>query len=63
VKEYWLVDADKKFVEQYFLQNDEFELAEKIQHGTVRCTVLAGLIIPLEAIFDEDKNEESIKGI
>jgi Uma2 family endonuclease len=36
VKEYWLVDADKKFVEQYLLQNDEFELAEKIQHGTVR---------------------------
>jgi len=58
VKEYWLVDADKKFIEQYILQNDEFELAEKVQHGTVRCKVLDGLIIPLEAIFDEDKNEE-----
>ncbi len=58
VKEYWLVDADKKFIEQYILQTDEFELAEKIQHGTVRCKVLDGLVIPLEAIFDEDKNEE-----
>ncbi len=47
VKEYWLVDADKKFVEQYVLQTDEFELAEKIQHGTVRCKVLDGLVIPL----------------
>ncbi len=58
VKEYWLVDADKKFIEQYILQIDEFELAEKIQHGTVRCKVLVGLVIPLEAIFDEEKNEE-----
>jgi len=53
-----VVDADKKSVEQYLLQNSEFELAEKIQHGTVRCKVLDGLVIPLEAIFNEDKNEE-----
>jgi Uma2 family endonuclease len=63
VKEYWLVDADKKFIEQYILQTDQFELAEKIQHGTVRCKVLDGLIIPLKAIFDEDKNEEFLREI
>ena len=56
VKEYWLVDADKKVVEQYILDNESFVLAEKVQHATVRCKVLAGLEIPLEAIFDEDAN-------
>jgi len=57
VKEYWLADADKRFVEQYFLENESFVLAEKVQHGTIRCNVLKGLEIPLEAIFDEHANE------
>ncbi|HEX8461477.1 MAG TPA: Uma2 family endonuclease [Segetibacter sp.] len=57
VKEYWLVDADKQFVEQYLLDKESFILAEKVQHGTIRCEVLKGLEIPLNAIFDEDANE------
>lgn len=58
VKEYWLIDADRKSVEQYVLENDVFVLAEKVQHGTIRCKVLDGLEIPLKAIFDEEANEE-----
>jgi len=58
VKEYWLVDADKKAVEQYVLEGDVFLLSEKVQHGTIRCKVLEGLEIPLQAIFDEDENEK-----
>jgi Uma2 family endonuclease len=57
VKEYWLVDADQQFVEQYVLDKESFTLAEKVQHGTIRCAVLRGLEIPLAAIFDEDANE------
>jgi len=57
VKEYWLVDADNRAVEQYRLETERFVLTEKVQHGTVRCQVLNGLEIPLEAIFDEDANE------
>jgi len=63
VKEYWLVDADKKLVEQYVLDNENFVLAEKVQHATVRCKVLEGLEIPLDAIFNEEANELFQRGI
>ena len=63
VKEYWLVDADKKVVEQYLLENEVFVLIEKVQHATVRCKVLEGLEIPLAAIFDEVANEEFLREI
>lgn len=57
VKEYWLVNYKKQFIEQYLLEDEVFVLAEKVQHGTIRCKVLAGLEIPLKAIFDEEENE------
>lgn len=57
VKEYWIVNYKKEFVEQYFLDNESFVLNEKVQHGTIRCNVLKGLEIPLEAIFQEEANE------
>jgi Uma2 family endonuclease len=57
VKEYWLIDYKKQFIEQYFLDNEVFVLVEKVQHGTIRCIVLEGLEIPLKAIFDEEANE------
>ena len=61
VKEYWLVDYKKKCVEQYFLEDEAFALAEKVQHGTIRCKTLEGLEIPLKAIFDEEANELFLK--
>ena len=57
VKEYWLADYKKQLIEQYFLEDENFVLAEKVQHGTIRCNVLQGLEIPLKAIFDEEENE------
>ena len=57
VKEYWLADYKKQLIEQYFLEDENFVLAEKVQHGTIRCNVLEGLEIPLKAIFDEEENE------
>ena len=58
VKEYWIVDPDKKIVEQYFLEGEVFTLAEKISYATVKCGQIKGLEIPLEAIFDETANDE-----
>lgn len=63
VKEYWLIDADKRVVEQYILEDQSFVLAEKVQHATVRCKVLEGLEIPLEAIFEEETNEQFLREI
>ncbi len=61
VKEYWIVDADKKSVEQYFLEGEVFVLNEKRLHGSIQCKVLAGLEIPLEAVFEEEANEAFFK--
>lgn len=63
VREYWLVDADEKIIEQYILENESFVLWEKVQHATVRCMVLQGFEIPLEAIFDEAANETFLNEI
>ncbi|HKG67424.1 MAG TPA: Uma2 family endonuclease [Segetibacter sp.] len=57
VKEYWLVNYENQFIEQYLLEKEVFVLAEKVQHGTVRCLVLEGLEIPLKAIFNDEHNE------
>lgn len=61
VKEYWLVNYKKQFIEQYFLENEVFILGEKVQHGTIRCKILENLEIPLKAIFDEEENELFVK--
>ncbi len=61
VKEYWLVNYKNQCIEQYFLENNTFELNEKVQHGTIRCKVLQGLEIPLQAIFNEEENEVFLK--
>lgn len=54
VREYWLVHPEERFVEQYALKNESFEL--KARHTTsdaaVVCIVLEDLRIPLAEIFD-----------
>ncbi|MBD0351464.1 MAG: Uma2 family endonuclease [Flavisolibacter sp.] len=52
VKEYWIVDPDTKFIEQYLLQGEDYYLKEKLHHGTVQCEVLQGLEIELKDFFD-----------
>ncbi len=56
VREYWLVHPEERFVEQYALKDESFEL--KVRHtvpdDTVDCIVLDGLRIPLKEIFDNN---------
>lgn len=61
VPEYWIVNPDKKEVEQYLLSDKQYELKAKMDNGTLRCVVLEGLQIPLAAIFDEDANESFLQ--
>lgn len=63
VQEYWLVHPDKKEVEQYVLDGHVFQLKAKMDNGTVRCNVLQGLEIPLEAIFDEEVNDRFLSAM
>lgn len=56
VQEYWIIDADKETVEQYFLQNEQYELLLKAKDGKVESVVLPDFKIPIQAIFDEQIN-------
>jgi Uma2 family endonuclease len=53
VSEYWIIEPEKKFVEQYFLENEEYELFAKINDGEIQSNIVQGFRIPVKAIFDE----------
>jgi Uma2 family endonuclease len=63
VGEYWIVDAERRTVEQYALVNGQYELVEKKNSGIIASTVVAGFTLPVEAIFDEQRNLEALAGI
>ena len=56
IGEYWIVDAENESVEQYFLQNERYELLLKAKDGTIASTVLPNFKVPVRAIFDETEN-------
>lgn len=56
VTEYWIIDADKQTVEQYFLQNEQYELLLKAKDGEIESIVVKNFKIPIRAIFDEGEN-------
>jgi Uma2 family endonuclease len=61
VSEYWIVDADKQTVEQYTLIDGNYQLLLKSGSGTIRSEVIAGLEIPIVAIFDDAENLRVLK--
>jgi Uma2 family endonuclease len=61
VQEYWIVDTEKMFVEQYLLEDVKFVLQMKSNTGTVTSRVLDGFSVPVECLFDETKNIEFIR--
>ena len=58
VEEYWLVDPEKKLIEQYFLENGDYQLNLKARDGTIESNVIDGFNIPIQAIFDEEINRK-----
>ena len=58
VAEYWIVDPEKEIIEQYFLQNKQYELLLKSNNGEIRSVVLDGFAIPVTAIFNQQINLE-----
>jgi Uma2 family endonuclease len=60
VQEYWIVDADKQTIEQYFLQNEQYELLLKAKDGAIESVVLPEFKIPIRAIFDETENLQAL---
>ena len=63
VREYWLVDSDRAHVEQYLLQSGAFQLQVKADTGEIKCSAIAGLILPVKAIFDPAANQAALKAL
>ncbi len=63
VREYWIIDAENESVEQYFLQNEEYELLLKARDGTIESVVLPEFKIQIRAVFDEQTNLAELKRI
>jgi Uma2 family endonuclease len=61
VQEYWIVDADQQTIEQYCLVEGQYELMLKSAEGNIKSTVLTGFQIPIQSIFDETRNLETMK--
>ncbi len=56
-KEYWIVDPDKKMVEQFILDETKKEFvpfSKKKLEDHITCQVISGCSFPVAAIFDED---------
>jgi Uma2 family endonuclease len=62
VIEYWIVDADRRVLEQYVLRGDTYELAMKAGDGTVRCVAVQGAEFPVQALFDDAEHEKALAG-
>ena len=61
IRDYWIIDAEHEIVEQYFLQNEEYELLLKAKDGTIQSIVLPDFKIQIRALFDEKLNLEELK--
>jgi Uma2 family endonuclease len=63
VKEYWIVDAERKSIEQYLLARGVYELAAKKKTGTLQCRAIKGLKFPVAAAFDPRANLHALEAI
>ncbi len=61
IREYWIIDAAHETIEQYFLQNEVYELLLKAKDGTITSVVLPEFKIQIRAVFDERINLEELK--
>ena len=60
VGEYWMIDPERETVEQYALQNEQYELLLKAKDGNVESVVLKDFKIPVRAVFDEGLNLQTL---
>ncbi|RMG68182.1 MAG: Uma2 family endonuclease [Bacteroidetes bacterium] len=61
VQEYWIVDPLARSVEQYRLDAEgQYELILKAGSGPIRCQVIPGFEIRIEAVFDSSANLEEL---
>lgn len=63
VREYWLIDPEQEFIEQYALHGDTYELVIKARTGTISSAAVPGFEIPVRAIFDPAEQLAALRAI
>ena len=63
VKEYWIVDAVAETVELHCLAGDSYPSVPAQNDGVLSSNVIAGLELPVRAVFDETANAETLRAI
>jgi Uma2 family endonuclease len=61
IREYWLLDPEREFVEQYELMGDRYTLRVKQTDGTLRSEIVPGFAIPVRAVFDRALNLQTLR--
>ncbi len=51
VQEYWIVDTEQEAVEQYIVEGNTYQLAQKLKDGQLSAEAVPGFSISVKAIF------------
>lgn len=62
IPEYWIVDPERGFVEQYHFEKDKYEMILKTKHGILKSFALKDFEVNIEAIFDSELNKQALAG-
>lgn len=63
VSEYWIIDPEQEFVEQYILKDETYALRVKAMTGVVESLAVAGFVIPVRALFDEAEQFAALQAL
>jgi Uma2 family endonuclease len=61
VSEYWLVDPAREQIEKHLLRGRRFTAAETFRRGNITSTVIAGLVVPVHAVFHREANLKALR--
>lgn len=61
VQEYWIIDPKIRTVEQYLLEDGQYQLLLKASDGGIISQAIEGFKIPIQAIFDEEINLQTMQ--
>lgn len=63
ITEYWIVDPENEFIEQFVLKGSEFELVLKSKDGQIESVAVDGFAVPIKAVFDTAEWISALKRI
>lgn len=63
VAEYWIVDAERRVIEQYLLRDGAWQLEIKASTGEIRSTAIPGFTAPVKAFFHAEENLAALQVI